>query len=173
MTEPTTALPGAPKPYYLDAAGGDKLIVFDQLFTLLVEGAETEDQYDMFESIGHAGDPVPPHFHPHTHETFFVIEGAVRLWMDDRNGFLENRLLGPGEFGFVPAGVIHSYRLEATSRLVGTSSGGFTGFFREIGKLTSTPGIPTPENIHVPSFEQMAAAGATYGTTFLPEYSFA
>ncbi|MGO2112327.1 MAG: quercetin 2,3-dioxygenase [Pseudoclavibacter sp.] len=166
-------LPGTPFAYYLGRGHGDKYVVFDQLFTLLVEGAETDGQYDMFENIGHAGDAVPPHLHPRTHETFFVQEGACRLWMDDQNGNVTDRVLTAGEFGFVPANVIHSYRLEATSRLVGSSTGGFSGFFRAIGKATDTYAIPTPEQIHAPSIETMIAAGQEFGTTFLPDYSFA
>ena len=123
-------LPTAPLPYLLGDGEGDKLVLFDQLFTLLTTSPQTAGQFDAFITEGRPGRPVPPHFHAETHETFFVLEGAIRLWIDDQRGNRETRILEAGGFGFVPKDTIHSYRIERTGKIFGVTSAGFTDFFR-------------------------------------------
>ena len=72
------------------------------------------------------------------------------------------KLLRAGDFGFVPANVVHSYQVEQTARLFGITGGGFIEFFRGIGQPTTTSGIPEPENFFIPTFEQMQMAGAAH-----------
>ena len=165
-----SSLPDAPAPYVLGEAAGDKLVLFDQLFTLLTTARQTEGQFDSFITEGRPGRPVPPHFHALTQETFFVMEGAIRLWTDDRNGRRETRILEAGEFGYVPKGTIHSYRIERTAKILGVTSGGFSDFFRAVGRPTSTPGIHEPADFHIPSFEVMGAEGARHDVNFVAGY---
>lgn len=167
-----SALPGFPTPYVLPNGGGDKFILFDQIFTLLVNGEESGGDFDVFLNEGHAGQHIPPHLHQETHETFLVAEGAVRLWMDDEKGFRFDRVLAAGEFGFVPKNVVHSYRMETTSRIIGTSSGGFSGFFADAGRATDNPAIPTPDEFHIVKPERMAELWAKYSTVGRPDIDF-
>ncbi len=169
-TLPSSSLPGDPSPYLLTEGEGDKLVLFDQLFTLLTTSPQTEGQFDAFLTRGRPGDAVPPHFHALTHETFFVVDGEIRLWIDDRNGTRETRVLEPGGFGYVPKNVIHSYRIERTATIFGVTSAGFTDFFRAIGRPTYTPGIPEPADFHIPPFELMGAEGARHDVNFVPGY---
>lgn len=166
----THALPESGSPYFVERGAGEKLVVFDQLFTHLVTGKQTDNQFEAFVTEGRPGRAVPPHFHSRTHEVFYVIEGAVRLWVDDRNGIHDTTLLRAGDFGFVPANVVHSYQVEQTARLFGITGGGFIEFFRGIGQPTTTSGIPEPENFFIPTFEQMQMAGAAHDVTFLPDF---
>src|SRR6185437_8304940 len=83
-------LPGTPAPFFLDKGEGEKSVVFDTLFTVLLTGDETEGQYDVFTTEGNAGDIIPAHIHPYTHEIFFVLEGAVHVWQDDEKGFKDD-----------------------------------------------------------------------------------
>lgn len=165
-----SALPTQPAPYFLGAAEGDKLVMFDQLFTLLVTAAQTEREFDSFLTEGRPGQAVPAHFHALTHETFFVIEGAIRLWVDDQNGHRETRILEAGDFGYVPKNTIHSYRIERTGKVFGVTSGGFSDFFRAVGRPTDTAGIPEPADFHIPDFAVMAAEGARHDVNFVAGY---
>ncbi|WP_062464100.1 quercetin 2,3-dioxygenase [Demequina soli] len=165
-------LPGEPKPFYLDNGEGEKSVVFDTLFTILLTGDETDGQYDVFSCEGNAGQIIPAHIHPFTHEIFFIVDGAVHLWMDDEQGFKEDKVLTSGAFGFVPKGTIHAFRMEAQSKIMGVSSGGFARFFHAMGTPTDKPGIPTPSEFYAPPFSQMKAAGELYGTVFRPDYNF-
>lgn len=167
MSDIASALPGAPAPYMLDEADGDKIVMFDQMFTLLTTNPETSGEFDAFFNDGPAGDPVPPHFHAKTHETFFVVSGAVQLWIDDRAGYRETRVLEAGGFGFVPRGAVHSYRMTKPSRVFGVTSGGFTDFFRAVGKPTDIAGAPAPDQIYIPDFALMAAKGAEHDVNFI------
>ena len=56
--------------------------------------------------------------------------------------------------------------------MLGTSTAGFGRFFHAMGRRTDQPGIPQPQDVFVPSQEQMRAAGEKYGTLFRPEFSF-
>ncbi|WP_221585976.1 quercetin 2,3-dioxygenase [Microbacterium sp. G2-8] len=171
MTESaSSALPAGPLPYLLDEAEGDKLVLFDQLFTLLTTSPQTEGQFDAFVTEGRPGQAVPAHFHALTHETFFVMEGALRLWIDDQNGHRETRILEAGGFGYVPKNTIHSYRIEKTGKVFGVTSGGFSDFFRAIAKPTDVAGIPEPDQIHIPDFALMAAEGAKHDVNFVEGY---
>lgn len=165
-----SALPTQPAPYFLGAAEGDKLVMFDQLFTLLVTAAQTEREFDSFLTEGRPGQAVPAHFHSLTHETFFVIEGAIRLWVDDQNGHRETRILEAGDFGYVPKNTIHSYRIERTGKVFGVTSGGFSDFFRAVGRPTDTAGIPEPADYFIPDFAMMAAEGARHDVNFVAGY---
>lgn len=170
MSDAASLLPASPAPYFLDEVQGDKLVVFDQLFTLVTTRAQTEDQFDAFFTDGNPGQPVPPHFHALTHETFFVVEGAIQLWIDDRAGFRETRILEAGGFGYVPKNCVHSYRIVKRGRIFGVTSGGFSDFFRAIGRPTDTAGIPGPGDMHIPSPEFMAQQGAIHDVNFVPGY---
>lgn len=80
-----------------------------------------------------AGDIIPTHAHAETHETFYVLEGQVRVFVQDRAGQKTSRLLGPGDFGFVAVGLTHAYRVEQAARMLGVLSGGFERFFQQMG----------------------------------------
>ncbi|WP_144832868.1 quercetin 2,3-dioxygenase [Microbacterium sp. BH-3-3-3] len=166
-----SALPAGPAPYFLGEADGDKLVMFDQLFTLLATAPQTSREFDAFLTEGRPGRPVPPHFHALTHETFFVLEGAIRLWVDDQNGHRETRVLEAGHFGYVPKNTIHSYRIEQTGKIFGVTSGGFSDFFRAVGRPTDTAGIPEPDAFHIPDFSVMAAEGARHDVNFVADYA--
>jgi quercetin 2,3-dioxygenase len=166
-------LPGEPKPFYLDNGEGEKSVVFDTLFDILLTGDETEGQFDVFTCEGNEGQIIPAHIHPYTHEIFYVVDGAVHLWMDDEKGSKSDRVLTPGGFGYVPKGTIHAFRLESSnSKIMGVSSGGFGRFFHAMGRPTTKPGIPAPDEFYIPTYDQMRAAGELYGTVFRPDYSF-
>ncbi|WP_375389942.1 quercetin 2,3-dioxygenase [uncultured Amnibacterium sp.] len=165
-------LPGKPAPFVLRQGEGEKSVLFGDLFTILLSGDETEGQYDVFTAEGHAGEIIPAHLHRWTHEIFYIVDGTVHVWMDDEHGVKEDRLLHAGDFAYVPKDVVHAYRYEATSKVLGTSTAGFGRFFHAMGKQTDKPGIPDRSEIFVPTREQMQAAGEKYGTVFRPEFRF-
>ena len=165
-------LPGSPTPFFLDPGEGEKSLVFDQRFTILLTGDETDGQYDVFTMEGGAGDIIPAHIHLFAHEIFFVLEGAVHVWMDDEKGFKDDRVLTQGAFGYVPKNTIHAFRIESEARVLGTSSAGFGRFFHALGTPTTKTGIPQPGEVFIPSFDQMRQAGELYGTVFRPDYKF-
>jgi quercetin 2,3-dioxygenase len=157
-------LPGAPEPFFLRRGEGEHARLFGDLFTVLLSGDETEGQFGVMTADCPAGDVIPTHAHDATHEVFYVLEGGVRVFVQDRQGQRTARLLEAGDFGFVPAGLPHAYRVERPSRMLGVVSGGFERFFQEMGAPTDVPGEQPP---FVPDLPRMQAAAREHRMQFL------
>lgn len=160
-------LPGTTEPYVLRRGEGEHAKLFGDLFTVLLSGDETEDQFGIITAECPPGDVIPTHRHDATHETFYVLEGSVRLFFEDAQGTQQTRLLAPGDFGFVPAGYAHAYQVVAPSRMMGTLSGGFERFFQHMGTPTDHTGEQPP---FIPDFPRMQAAAQQHRMQFLPEH---
>lgn len=162
-------LPGAPKPFVLGNGEGEKSQVFDQLFTVLLSADETEDQYGVFTAQGRKGQRIPAHTHLKTHEIFYIVDGELDLWMDDQADYHSKTTLVTGDFAYVPAGIVHAFQIQSTTKTVGVGTAGFERFFHAIGQKTD---LTEPEGVHVPDFSVLRAAGEKYDTVFMPEFQF-
>lgn len=155
-------LPGRPEPYFLDSGDGERSVAFDQLFTILLSADETDGQFGCFTMEASKGETIVAHSHIRDHETFYVVEGEIRLFLEDHEGNQVSRLLKPGDFGYVPATYIHAFRVESTyTKVFGTCTAGFERFFHDLGQPTDDRGAPT--DFYLPSREQMGAAFQKYG----------
>src|SRR4051795_5058533 len=161
-------LPGRPQPYVLRRGQGEHAMLFTDLFTVLLSGDETENQFGIIVSESPAGDIIPTHSHNATHETFYVLEGKVRLFFEDAEGTKQSQLLTPGDFGFVPAGFAHAYQIVEDARMMGTLSGGFERFFQHVGQVTDPAGRAQPP--FVPDVPRMQAAAQLHDMQFLPQH---
>ncbi|MGW0336341.1 quercetin 2,3-dioxygenase [Streptomyces sp. NPDC003011] len=162
-------LPGTPEPFFLDAGDGERSVVGTDLITVLLSGDETEGQFGCFTLEGSAGDPIPAHSHSDVHETFYVLDGEVQLWLDDEKGKRAKKLLTAGDFAYVPANVVHSYQIRSErAKIMGTATGGFERFFHAAGLPTGQRG-GLPDEPHFPTMEQFIEAGRHYGNTFRPD----
>ena len=85
-------LPGTPEPYVLRRGEGEHAKLFGDLFTVLLSGDETQGQFGIITAECPPGDVIPTHRHDATHETFFVLEGKVRLFFEDPDGAHQTRL---------------------------------------------------------------------------------
>lgn len=163
-------LPGAPEPFFLTRGEGEHAMLFTDLFTVLLSGDETEGQFGVITADCPSGDVIPAHLHNATHETFYVVEGKVRVFVEDREGNRTSRLLEPGDFGFVPAGRPHAYKVEEAARMMGVVSGGFERFFQEMGTRTDHGTKDQPP--FIPDFPRMQAASRAHDMQFLPDFSW-
>ncbi|MGY1829190.1 quercetin 2,3-dioxygenase [Geodermatophilus sp. SYSU D01180] len=163
-------LPGKPVPYVLKRGEGEHAMLFGDLFTVLLSGDETEGQFGIITSECPAGELIPTHAHAETHETFGILEGRVRLFFEDAEGTKQSQLLTPGDFGFVPAGFAHAYRVEEAARIMGVLSGGFERFFQHMGTPTDHPTTDQPP--FVPDFPRMQAAAQQHNMQFLRDYEW-
>lgn len=161
----TGLLPGRPAAYFLQQGEGEHAKLFTDTFSVLVSGDETEGQFGMFTATCPSGDIIPPHSHADTHETFYVLEGRVRVFVQQPDGTRVSRLLGEGDFGFVPAGAPHAYRVERAARMLGVATGGFERFFQQMGTPADTIDPDSPP--FVPDFPRMAAAAEAHQMEFL------
>ena len=74
---------------------GEHAMLFGDLFTVLLSGDETENQFGIITADSPAGDIIPTHSHNATHETFYVIEGKVRLFFEDAEGAQDSPSCSP------------------------------------------------------------------------------
>ncbi len=162
-------LPGAPAPYVLRSGEGEKSLVFDQLFRILASGDETDGQYGAWTMKAPEGDRIPAHRHLRTHEFFYVIDGAMSVWMDDGADYHSKQTLEPGDFAFIPAGLVHAFKAERNAACFGAGTAGFERFFHAIGQKTD---LDEPHGVFVPDIAVMRAAGQKYATEFLPDFAF-
>src|ERR1700712_3996064 len=128
----TGVLPGRPAPYVLRKGEGEHSVLFTDLFSVLLSGDETGGQFGIITSESPTGDIIPTHSHSETHETFYILEGKVRLFFEDTDGGKTSKLLLPGDFGYVPAGIPAAYKVEETARALGVLSCGFRGLFPDM-----------------------------------------
>ncbi|MFW3168730.1 quercetin 2,3-dioxygenase [Geodermatophilus sp. CPCC 206100] len=163
-------LPGRPVPYVLRRGEGEHAMLFRDVFTVLLSGDETENQFGVVVSDSPAGDVIPTHAHNATHETFYVIEGTVRLFFEDAERQKQSQLLRAGDFGFVPAGFAHAYQIVEHARIMGTLSGGFERFFQHMGTPTDSAGPDQPP--FVPDPPRMQAAAQQHDMRFLPDHTW-
>ncbi|MEV6171583.1 quercetin 2,3-dioxygenase [Streptomyces sp. NPDC051954] len=162
-------LPAGPEPYFLDAGDGERSVVGPELFTVLISGDETDGQFGSFVMEGKTGDWLPAHVHEDVHETFYVIEGELELRLDDMKGRRVKKMLGPGDFAFVPAGLVHNYQiLSERVKALGTATGGFERFFHAVGLPTDQRGGIPPEPFF-PSTDQLMEASRRFRNTQRPD----
>jgi len=160
-------LPGDPAPYFLGRDEGERAHLFDSLVTVKLSAEETQGQFGVFTLEAPRGDTIPAHSHDDVHEIFYLESGLIRVWIRAADGDVMERLLEPGEFGYVPAGLAHTFRVEADdTRIFGVCSGGFERFFAAAGTPTDSAELPWPP--YVPPMEQLMAAGEAFHNRFLP-----
>lgn len=119
-------LPTTVRPYILPNLEGTKLQLGDDVFRVLVSKASSGGAFTLLGTNGQAGIQVPAHYHSLFYETFFLVKGRIRLWVEH-----EARELTPHDFGAVPPSQNHSYQIiDPDTQLTGfIQPGGFEDFF--------------------------------------------
>ena len=164
-------LPGSPEAFFLKRGEGEHAKLFGDLFTVLLSEAETQGQFGIITSDSPAGDIIPTHSHNDTHETFYVLEGKVRVFVQDREGQKTSKLLEAGDFGYVPAGLAHAYRVEEAARMLGVVTGGFERFFQEMGTPTDANSA-ADQPPFIPDFPRMQAAAQQHNMQFMQGFEW-
>src|SRR5215467_1763191 len=74
------------------------------LMTFLAKGSETGGRFALMEYHTKPGNEPPPHVHEREHELYFVLEGTMRFYCEDKT--LD---IGPGDVVFLPQGKAHAF----------------------------------------------------------------
>jgi quercetin dioxygenase-like cupin family protein len=92
--------------YILPQLSGESLYIQSTNSVVRLPAGEllTDGSFSVVSSEGAETDPIMPHKHATAHDTFLCLRGSLQVWADD-----QSRILQPGDFASVPAGVVHSY----------------------------------------------------------------
>ena len=110
---------------------------------LLVDGERSNGAFWLGEFREDPGFMTSLHSHFKTAENFYVLEGALALYLDEKWIDLE-----PGTFALVPAGTPHAQGNTSRQRVRFVAWGtpaGFEPSFPEIGELAARVSPGTPE----------------------------
>src|SRR4051812_641187 len=143
----------------LEADEGEALWFNNDLLTFKATGAQTAGAYLLVEELARQGKVTPLHIHPHETETFYVVEGELRMHIEG-----EERTVAAGGFVSVPPGVRHAYMVTSevarTLLLITPGAGAMETFFREAGEPAADRMLPPPAPLDL---ERIGAAAARTG----------
>jgi quercetin dioxygenase-like cupin family protein len=126
---------------------GDAVWFNSDLFTFKATADETEQAFTLFEERSQRGKATPLHLHPNADETFWVIEGEIRVHVDGAETTVRR-----GGVASVPRGMPHAMLVTSETALLLTivtpGSKELEMFFREVGQpatqRTLPPSAPLP-----------------------------
>lgn len=99
-------------------------------YKIILGAEQTGGAMSIVDSWSPAGSGPPRHVHAKEDETFVMISGTCKIWIE-----AEEFLAGPGESVFIPRGKNHTFRVvgdEPSRHLVILTPGGFEGFFADM-----------------------------------------
>ncbi len=133
------------------------------LMTPLVNGAKTGGRFGAVEFSAHRNPGPPLHIHTREDETFYVLEGEVRVICGDK--MLHARV---GDLVFLPRGIPHTpaFVAENTRTLLFITPAGFEEFFEELSAPAITLAPPAQSTLK-PDAKNFAATVARYGCEFV------
>jgi quercetin dioxygenase-like cupin family protein len=128
---------------------------FDNLVYIHVDGEQSGGAYSLSETWGARGNMPPLHVHRRNDETFYILEGDVRLFVGDRE-----LVLAPGQAALAPRGVPHAYRVESDRArwIVISSPAGYEQFVRSAGEPAPRAELPPAGRHSDPAALARAAA---------------
>jgi mannose-6-phosphate isomerase-like protein (cupin superfamily) len=138
------------------------LWLIDNLVYIHVDGEQSGGAYSLSETWGARGNMPPLHVHRRNDETFYVLEGDVRLFVGDRDV-----RLAAGQVAMAPRAVPHTYRVESDRArwIVINSPAGFEQFLRAASEPAPRAELP-PAGRHS-DLAALAKAAAEQGIEIL------
>lgn len=136
----------------------------DQI-TFLITGEESGGAFFMADVLVSPGGGPPPHIHHREDESFYVQQGAVEVYVNDKAVKAT-----AGDFVHIPRGTVHSFRNTghaAAKMLVTVTPAGLEKFFEETFDRTGERWMVSPQ----PNPAMMArimAVAPNYGLEMLP-----
>jgi quercetin dioxygenase-like cupin family protein len=113
--------------YVLKERQGEHLSVHGGVRSLITRAEDTQGTLALTMNSGDAAPATVPHYHNHTTEFIYGVEGITRVWLDDTTGTRFARDLHPGDFVLLPIGWIHAWAFTTsnTRYLAGIAPAGF------------------------------------------------
>jgi len=128
-----------------------------------LSGEQTGGAFSVTENLVRRGNGSPVHVHDRDDETFFVLDGELRVVAGE-----EEHTAGPGTVAVLPRRLGHAYVVtSATARFLSLHTpAGFEQFTAEVGQPAPALTLP-PEPAEPPDLAALAQAAARHGITIL------
>ena len=127
----------------------------------LATGEETSGAFALVDERARRGESVPRHRHPGDVESFYILEGELSFYIEDRPGVRA----GPGTFVHLPGGTVHGFRIESeTARYLILTTPRHGEFYRAITRPAQADGRPPLEPV---ASGQVASACAAFGVEYV------
>lgn len=150
-------------PIVLADQEGEPLWFNRDLLILKATSEQTDGAFILFEEQSQRGKATPLHLHADADETFYVLDGEVRVHIDGAE-----HAGGPGSFVAVPRGVPHAFTVTSeTARVLTMLTPGnpaAEAFFRDGGEPAPERKLPPPGP---PDIERIRAAAERHGSVTL------
>lgn len=126
--------------------------------TILARAQETLGCFGLVEALAPVGTSPPLHIHRREDESFWIIDGEVRVRCGDTEA-----TAGPGSFVLLPRDVPHTFLIEGSrpARLLNIlTPSGSEEFFIAAGRSAAGSGLPPRE---APDIAALKAHAAQFG----------
>ena len=114
------------------------------LMTFLAKGSETGGRFALMEYHTKPGNEPPPHVHEREHELYFVLEGTMRFYCEDK--IMD---IGAGEVVFLPQGKPHAFNCTSDTvrtlifvQATGQDAVGLDSYFLAMGEPATSMVLP-------------------------------
>jgi mannose-6-phosphate isomerase-like protein (cupin superfamily) len=114
------------------------------LMTFLAKSSETGGRFALMEFYTKPGNEPPPHVHEREHELYFVLEGSMRFYCEDK--ILD---IKAGEVAFLPQGKAHAFnctspvvRTLILVQAIGADPVGLDNYFLAMGEPARDMSLP-------------------------------
>jgi quercetin dioxygenase-like cupin family protein len=127
----------------------------------LASGATTGGAFCLVDERASRGESVPLHRHANDMESFYVLEGELRIYIDDQPGIHAPA----GSFAHIPGGAVHGFRVESEqARYLILTTPRHGEFYRAITLASREGGLPPLESVEGSRLKQ---AARDYGIEFV------
>ena len=121
------------------------------IMSFLAKGEDTGGRFALMEIQMKSGNEPPPHVHDWEHEMFYILEGRMEVYCEDKI-----LALGPGEIALLPQGQPHAFyirsphlRMLILVQATGEHAVGLDRYFIGMGKPTSSMDLPSKAVTHI------------------------
>jgi len=151
-----------PTAYALGSEDGEALWFFGTLAIFRTTAEQTGGRYSLVEQLAPRGMATPLHVHREDHESFYVIEGELTLYLEDS---AHPTPVSAGAFVHIPGGVVHAFQVDSeTARWLDLSTPQHERFMRAAGEPAQERVLP-PEGLI--DMEKVGAAQQQHGIEIL------
>jgi quercetin dioxygenase-like cupin family protein len=154
-------------PITIDPTGGEILSVAGGNYRILVSGKQTNGDFSTIEMLVPSQNGPGPHSHANFHETFYILEGEVKVY-SEAGSYTARQ----GSYVVIPkGGIVHYFKNESdklAKLLCTVVPAGLEEFFEELGEpVTVGNFLPAPA-MDPESLHKVQAIAQKHGQTLYP-----